>query len=230
VGPLIFFLLLPFSFLPLAPLSSPAGSSFAAASPRRPHHLPASRAANELPAASRRPLPLVRARRRSSPAAAHTREAEPARGGARTRGGARPHQARPRVVTVRPVRRRRMGSALVRIYVVEGGEWARRAAVVAPAAGSEHCLEVEEDPGQNSHFHMWVPHVRWVQPSSSNKIHPKWHVRQRTLSAWHTSAWELFRDMYVIGNFSNGMYVNDSKKVDRYIVVVGLLGAGSLLC
>jgi hypothetical protein len=55
---------------------------------------------------------------------------------------------------------------------------------------SEHCLEVEEDTceGQNSHFHMWVPHVRWVEPLSANRIHPKWHTRQRISIAWHTGA------------------------------------------
>jgi hypothetical protein len=50
--------------------------------------------------------------------------------------------------------------------------------------------EVEEDRalerGQNSHLHMWVPHVRWVEPLSSNRIHPKWHTGKRTLGACHT--------------------------------------------
>jgi hypothetical protein len=55
---------------------------------------------------------------------------------------------------------------------------------------SEHYPEVEEDTceGQNSHFHMWVPHVGWVEPLSANRIHPKWHTRQRITSVWHTGA------------------------------------------
>jgi hypothetical protein len=65
--------------------------------------------------------------------------------------------------------------------------------------------------GQNNHLGTWVPHVRWVDTLSSNRIYPKWHTCKRTLGAWHICIWKLFCGMCVTGNFLNGMKVNYSE-------------------
>jgi hypothetical protein len=55
--------------------------------------------------------------------------------------------------------------------------------------------------GQNSHFHMWVSHVKSVEPLSCNKSWTEWHTRQRILGAWHIGTWKIFHDRCVIDNF-----------------------------